>query len=164
MTDLRLTALTAAIAAKRADDNASDLTAAAEIFFNFLQAPATVPAGTAAPAAPAKRPVGRPHKAAKAAPPAESYEGVDELPEEQGAREVQEKLEEQAAAEKAARGPSVPVTAESVASAITTLLRENKRETAVELLKKYGAASKSLLDPKHYAAFLADVDEALAAA
>ena len=52
-------------------------------------------------------------------------------------------------------------TDKDIGDALGQMLAANKREEVVALLKQFGAKSKSTLDPKHYAAFLAGVEAAL---
>ncbi len=117
---------------------------AANAFYGFLTG--TTPAADAqkAPAKP-----GRPVKVAAAAAPA---------PEEKAAAAVVAKGAAATAAEDAAEGEP---TTQQVGKAIADMIAANKKAECAALLSKYGAKSKSSLDPKNYSEFIADVESAL---
>jgi hypothetical protein len=122
---------------KGTEDGAVDIMEAAVLFLAFLSGAdvvveAPVAAKPAAPVSPAKP--AKPAAVAKPVAKSEPEVEADEAP---------------------------TVTDKEVAEALGAMLAGNKREEAVALMGKFGATSKSTLDKKFYAAFVAQANKIL---
>lgn len=147
----RAVALQEAVKAAGAGKSVTDILAAAEKFYTFIEADAKAPATSNTPD---KEPAAK--KATPPAPPKKDAPAKAAPPKAAPAKTEEEVVAEatETEAEETTEAAAPAATSKDCATVISTLIKAGAREKAVALLAEFGADTLSKVKPSDYAAFV----------